>query len=790
MTAFRFREKEFWILISSGLVLFYQPLLFGETFFFRDLYLHFFPQKLRFVSLVRSGQFPLWDSYLHGGQPFLADLNNMALYPANLLYLILSPIWAFNFDIIFHVLLCAASAYALARALGVSPISSMVAGAVYGFCGYTLSLTNMLNRLTAMPYLPLMLLAVQHLFTGRRVRWFVIAVLFGVLQVLAGAPEMTLLSFVTVLGWMIFSDWQTRQSRRLSIYFAIGLLVAGISAVQILPTAEMMQQSVRSGEASSDYDSFSAWSLHLKRFPEGVFPGFFGHTDRVSKKDYWGSAFESMGFPFILSIYFGWFALSLAIFGAAAKPRRLCRFLAALALFALFFSIGRYLPGFKALYESVPFVAILRYPIKVLAVALLPIALLAALGLDRILLWAERRKQVALYFWISAGLFVALASAFHFSREFASWFMNGYFHQSTGVAVSGVRSSMMHTALIALLAACVYQFSILKTGRESFGIPHTVLAVIILFDLIRSGFGVVHFAPAEFFTKQPEVVQTVRNEIGDGRFYRTPNPVPLVLKLPANDIRYFYRWHLETLHNYLPAFYSIPILYHEDFDNLAQKELVKISDYLTRDASGARVPLLTAGGVSLLMASGTNSNPALEPLKTIRNSSSELFYLYRNRNFRGHAFFVASAVSVATNEEAFLQIVKPDFDPLNVVYVYGEGIQSSEGQTCKQPELKTIHAGTTRINYRASLDCDRYLYFAQPYYKDWITRVDGNEVPTLRANYAFSASLIKAGEHNIERVYKPRSVTIGFYITVASLALLAVMTIFIGLREHSIFIGR
>src|SRR5688572_18365904 len=138
---FRWREKEFWILIVSGLVLFHRPLFFGETFFFRDLHLHFFPQKLRFVELFRSGELPLWDPILHGGQPFLADLNNMALYPANWIYLLLPEVFAFNLDIIFHVLLCAAGAYWLARWLGISPLASIVAGAVYAFCGYSLSLT-------------------------------------------------------------------------------------------------------------------------------------------------------------------------------------------------------------------------------------------------------------------------------------------------------------------------------------------------------------------------------------------------------------------------------------------------------------------------------------------------------------------------------------------------------------------------------------------------------------------------------------------------------------------------
>src|ERR1041384_6435329 len=59
-----FREKELWILIGLGLVFFARPLFTGEIFFFRDLYLHFLPQKQLFVQLIRSGTAPLWDPYL------------------------------------------------------------------------------------------------------------------------------------------------------------------------------------------------------------------------------------------------------------------------------------------------------------------------------------------------------------------------------------------------------------------------------------------------------------------------------------------------------------------------------------------------------------------------------------------------------------------------------------------------------------------------------------------------------------------------------------------------------
>src|SRR5206468_4886595 len=106
-----------WLLIILGIALFSKPLFFGKTFFFGDLFYYFLPEKKLIGSLIRAGDFPLWNPYLYGGQPFLANLNNGVLYPSTLLYAVLSPLTAFNVDIVLHLILCAICSYLLARTL-------------------------------------------------------------------------------------------------------------------------------------------------------------------------------------------------------------------------------------------------------------------------------------------------------------------------------------------------------------------------------------------------------------------------------------------------------------------------------------------------------------------------------------------------------------------------------------------------------------------------------------------------------------------------------------------------
>jgi len=308
-------EREFWLLILLGLVFFRAPLFLGETFYYRDLYSHFLPRKMVFAEMLRSGECPLWDPTLQGGQPLLANPNNTILYPTSALYLVLPLLAAFNLDICFHFLLCSASAYLLSRLVGLDRLPALVSGLTFGYCGYTLSLGNLLNRLLAMPYVPL-LTFLWHLFLveGKR-RYFLLSVAAALFQMLSGAPETCLLTYVFLLLWtLLFPYAAPSTGRRVARFGLLLVLALGMFSVQGLPAAEMTLNSSRAAppaahahEASSPdatpaAAAFSTWSLHPKALPEMILPGFLGLTDTLAAEDYWGAPLGDRGFPLILSI--------------------------------------------------------------------------------------------------------------------------------------------------------------------------------------------------------------------------------------------------------------------------------------------------------------------------------------------------------------------------------------------------------------------------------------------------------------------------------------------------------
>jgi uncharacterized membrane protein YfhO len=79
-----------------------------------------------------------------------------------------------------------------------------------------------------------------------------------------------------------------------------------------------------------------------------------------------------------------------------------------------------------------------------------------------------------------------------------------------------------------------------------------------------------------------------------------------------------------------------------------------------------------------------------------------------------------------------------------------------------------------------------YLVFSEVWYPGWRAWVDGQEVPILKANFAFRAvPLPQAGEHVVAMRFEPQSVWAGLSITVITLLALAAYAAYAGLSRRS-----
>lgn len=765
------KEKGFWVLHLVGVLYFFRPLLGGETFFFRDLYQAYLPFEALWIDLLKAGEPPFWNPRLHGGMPLLADVNLTALYPAKLLGFLLAPAAALSVNIVLHVLASAAAAYLLARCLGVRAPAAFVAGAVFGYCGFTLSQANILIRIQSMPYMPLVILFWHFFLVDGRRRWYLSAVACGALQIFAGSPTVVVPTLALALVWgLCLTEARWSRARRAALWLTLVAAVAGMAAPQILPTAELIRHSSRG--AGMTYQEFSLWSLHLLRLPELVLPGYLGPINRGSDESYWGTLRVDHGFPYFVSLYVGALALVLALLGGAAgggrtAHRRLRRALLALAVLAVLLSTGRFLPLFHWLYEIVPGIRLFRYPVKLLAFAVLPLALLAAFGAEVVLARdraaARRIRRTLVAVWIVLGVPLLLLLLAMHVEPWSGPVLEALYGQVVSEAREGLSRAATHALVFGLLATLVGFLA----SRSRSPARAWALAAVVLADLLIAGRGLNPTVPSEMITKVPPAARLVRTEIGDGRLFRAARIEDFDLHMPTDDVLWLYRWNQEILSFYLGASYGIPVIYHQDFDGLAPYRTLLLGRVMDTLSWDERWPILAAGSVRVIMTNEQLARPELESIGTIESASQVPVHVYRYSAAAHRLEWIGVWHRVDSPRDALRAMLSPGFDPRRHA-VLEAPIDARTRAACDAPaRVELLEARASRRTYTVSAPCDGVLVFSETFYPGCEVRIDGRRVPIWPANVAFTAAPVGAGEHRVEWRFVPTS----FYRGLAAAAL-------------------
>ena len=749
------QEKEFWILAVGILLFFYPALLLDETLFYRDLFYVSYFQAQHVAEFIKAGQFPLWDPYL--GQPLLGEPSTgTTLYPSLLLYFVFSPVKAMNLNIVLHAILSAFGTYWLARDLKFSSRSSLIASLIFVFCGYSLSYVNILRFYSALPYFPITILFWHRFLLNRDIRWFVATVFSGFLQILSGGVEFWILSAATALGWGISNSYPgVKALQKFYLWLILVVSMIGVSSIQILPALERVSLSHRA--AGIDFETLTIWSLHPKRLPEMIVPGFLGSAEGLSQINYWGRELERVYPPFVLSIYFGFHCILLGFLGGFFRghgviPVRVRRFLLLLFTASVVVSFGQHLPFSRDLYEILP-LKILRYPVKVMAIGILPIALLGAIAFERYFCDSWPSKKCIAILGLVLVLILCIVRLYATVAEFTAGFERYFFQLLLDTTQ---RQTLSHSMLYAASVYMIVVLLFLSRRISPMKWQAWLISALIATDLVIAAFPLNLYAPADFFRKEPDIVPLIRQHIGDGKLYRDPTPSNVRLSVPSNDMFWGARWDLEVLRYYLASAYRIPVFYHQGIDDMTQVEVQKLRNEVLSLPWQKRLPLLSAANVTLIMTEEDVKVSGMQKIAKIHNQSNFPFYLYKNLTAPGEAYFVERATPAISFDHALKRMKAPDFDPVKEVLIRRSHVESSTS-FCEPPALKKVRSEVTESVYQVENRCDGYFVIAQPFYPGWKHRVDGKSVETLIANGVFTAVPLKAGRHEVVRFYRPAS---------------------------------
>lgn len=365
-------------------MLWWRILWAGEQLYIRDLTFFALPMKTYFRERVLAGEFPFWTPHVGAGMPFFADMSNQVLYPLNLLFLmppdgLLSVPQALSWFCILHSLGGMLALYGLMRGLRVVPLFAVWAALLYGGSGYVLSITNNVNYLPATVWVPLGLWA---WVMGMRTHSWRYGVCFAAclgLMLLAGDTLNPML-LVGTTGLFVLGKGFSGLRFRLGFFtFGVGL-AALLAAVQLLPTLELVQHSVR--QAPLAYGEATLWSFPPQRLIEWVQPFFFGQ--KYPEPQFMGMfLYPEFREPWAESIFIGLIPLLLACWGIGDRRRHGLFWLAVtvVALLLAFGAFGFYYPWLFKLLAPLQYQ---RYPEKLIFWTTLGFSILAGLGAQRL----------------------------------------------------------------------------------------------------------------------------------------------------------------------------------------------------------------------------------------------------------------------------------------------------------------------------------------------------------------------------------------------------------------------
>ncbi len=251
--------KRFWFVPLIVLPMAYWwPLLCGYLPDFMDTVALQYPLKMAAARQLWEGTVPVWLPNQMAGMPLLAHPETGVLYPLNLPFFLFPGPLMYGWVIILHYILAGVGFFLLCRTYGCSRLSCMFGALGFQFGSYFVSHIALLPLFFGMVWFPWILWGVEKDVRETEkstVSWaskgaLIVALFFG-LQVLAGAPQFTYYtSLVLPVYWL--TRWiQTRGFGGLGWMllraFLSAVLGIGFAAGQLIPTADFLRQSERSG---------------------------------------------------------------------------------------------------------------------------------------------------------------------------------------------------------------------------------------------------------------------------------------------------------------------------------------------------------------------------------------------------------------------------------------------------------------------------------------------------------------------------------------------------------------
>jgi len=715
-------------------------------------------------NALRQGRIPLWDPYTLAGRPFLATQQSAFFYPINLALTILPFEQTFIWSAMIRLWIAGFTMYLLVRYYGLGQIAALISAISFMLSGFMIVWLGHPHTNVAI-WLPTLILCADTLITNprRSTTLRAIAALALIIGVqFSGGHAQTSLDILIAFGlyYVLRSTFFTLRGdsstitkiKSLLLFPALVLsLGACVAAIHLLPFIEWLPNSEILGARSAGKFIFlrtDVWK-HLASLALLLFPNLYNNP--IWEHFQYFSPITSANYN-EEAIYIGFIPLIFACIAVIIYLKKLE--IVKIWFIITVISLGRalHLPVFDWINQLPMFR--LAVPERIRLVVIFALCILAGFGAQALVdstndadrqierLWVRLLAGV-----IALGLVLAIVT---------NLLLPVY-----GLKVSDYFKSPMLYVSNLLACAVLPAFYYFKQKRSARRLAFQIaLLSITSIDLIIFGYGYNPSVPADKFYPSTPITSYIQ---GDTQIFRFTAP------------------HADMVPD-TNTLFSIPDIRGIDFRTVWYTHYIDIvpgkggglynTGFTLLDS-----PLIRALNIKYIAAARYDDFKNDQTLRLVEKYKD--IALWEVAHPQPRAFMIYNLVLASDDKEAAARLKRTPgmiFDHV-ILLQADHPILLDRSTIVSRNHVLSIDYQPEQTTWQVSTDRAGYLFLSDAYYPGWKVYIDNQISPLYRANLAFRAVYVPAGEHVVTFRYEPWYLLPGSAISLLTLALLVALLI-------------
>lgn len=727
-----------------------------------DIFSQIFLWKYLGVDMLKSGDWPLWNPYSLSGTPLLANYQSSPFFPFNI-FLLLPSYKGWGIFIFLQTLLAAVGMYLLLTKIISNSWAKIAGSLVFALSGLMSTYVEFGIAVWATALLPWIFYFLISYFEFFKIRYlFFISLAFASLY-LAGHAQLTIYSTVLFFIFLIKNVWGKwgllkQRGIQISVFWLLG---AGLASMQLLPSFDIVNDSIRVSEA------------YLKNVHFGLSPIY--EVIRLINADFFGNPatvnhWDTQSYH-ELSSFLGTLTLPMII------PLLLKRFrnkevkfwgLVFLVSLLMYFqnSISEFIYGLSLPMLTYSAASRILFLTSFSGAVLMGIAFEKYFKEDSYRVWV--RKVALILLGILSGIVLGILVAKKFLIPLNSDGDISVFSRNLSISIKNI---ILPIGILTFLCA-------LSFFKKQKNIIACLLVAALFFDLGRYFLKYNPFVPSRLVFPTTPAIEFLQKQDGLFRVARAdPEMMPPNTWIPYG-IYSIEGYDPISLHSYASYFNR---LNGTPFEGKPSR-FIEVSKYPS--------VFLNSLNAKYLLAIKRDDEPGKE--KTIFNEKllnsdykpvfeDKKAVIFLNPNASERVYFPEKLTAVSRSEDLISRLNDPGFNPQKEAIILGDKTTTGTNAT---GSAAIIVYKPNKMVIKTKMESPGFLVVAESFQEGWELFINHKREKIYQTNGALRGIFVPSGENELILNYWPKAFDLGLKASLTSLFVFVLINLYALIKKQ------